>query len=143
MKTIQEWADFLNKKIACFKINDTYKYLIMDLNYFPYSSSWSQFTQQMENMDSYEFHDKYHQEVADILAKEKYDSVFIPDVNGNVKMLVTNNNDEKYFISGSIVLPYKVCIEEAIPDPLEWDSKIYMPLSDPIDIGEHQIMMYV
>lgn len=125
-RTIQEWSNFLGLKIICFKLGtNTYKYIGIDTEYIPFSTKWSEYLGDIIQTDEpEEFYKNNKWNLTKILAKDSYDSLFIPDENGNLYCLKLNNNKHIY-VKGKLEDPIKGFI---IPiECSKWDKTIYEP----------------
>lgn len=126
MKTPQEWSDFLNKKIACFKINNKYEYRALNPNVIPFSSPWLQFLELEQDQSAADFYKKYRWQMTKVLATNYYDSLFIIAPNGEEKIIQTSEDESKRYIVGYVDTVDKAS-EKIDCDVLEWDKHVYEP----------------
>lgn len=129
MKTPQEWADFLNKRIACFRVNDKYEYRALNPNVIPFSSQWLQFLEFEKDETATNFYKKYRWQMTRVLATNYYDSLFVIMPSGEDKIVQEAGEGTRRYIEGRIDTIDKA--SEPINYEIDvWDKNIYEPLID-------------
>lgn len=129
MKTPQEWADFLNKRIACFKVNNKYEYRALNPNVIPFSSQWLQFLEFEKDETATNFYKKYRWQMTRVLATNYYDSLFVIMPSGEDKIVQEAGEGTRRYIEGRIDTIDKA--SEPINYEIDvWDKNIYEPLID-------------
>lgn len=129
MKTPQEWADFLNKRIACFRVNDKYEYRALNPNVIPFSSQWLQFLEFEKDETATNFYKKYRWQMTKVLATNYYDSLFIIMPTGEDKIVQEAGEGTRRYIEGRVDTIDKA--SEPINYEIDvWDKNIYEPLID-------------
>lgn len=129
MRTPQEWADFLNKKIACFKVNDKYEYRSLNPNALPFSSQWLQFLEFEKDETATNFYKKYRWQMTKVLATNYYDSLFIISPSGEDKIVQEVGEKTRRYIEGYVNTIDKA--SESINYEIDtWDKNIYEPVID-------------
>lgn len=130
LRTPQEWADFLGMKIVCFATSkNKYAYYAINLQEHPFSYAWIKYLDEIIQSDQPDdFYKQACWDLTKILAEHKYNNVFVPNQNGNVKMLVATDptHEHHVFITGRLK-----GIEDAYKLPTaelnDWDKNIYVP----------------
>lgn len=129
MKTPQEWANFLNKRIACFKVNNKYEYRALNPNVIPFSSQWLQFLEFEKDETATNFYKKYRWQMTKVLATNYYDSLFIIMPMGEDKIVQEAGEGTRRYIEGRVDTIDKA--SEPINYEIDaWDKNIYEPLID-------------
>lgn len=129
MRTPQEWADFLNKRIACFKINDKYEYRALNPNVIPFSSQWLQFLEFEKNETATNFYKKYRWQMTRVLATNCYDSLFVITPKGEDKIVQEASKETRRYIEGYVDTIDKA--SESINYEIDsWDKNVYEPFID-------------
>lgn len=124
MRTPQEWADFLNKRIACFKVNNRYEYRALNPNAIPFSSQWSQFLEFKKDETATNFYKNYKEQMDKVLATNYYDSLFIITPNGKSKIVQGAGEETKRYIEGRVDTIDKA--SDSINYEIDaWDKNIY------------------
>ena len=126
-KTPQEWADFLGVKVVCLSIGtNMYEYRAIEYPYLPFSSAWLEYLPAtLEYSNPEDFYKKYRWLLTKTLAKNKYDTIFIPTNIGDVNCLETKDDGHKYVVGrvstiseSSSLLPITT---------KKWDKTVYVP----------------
>jgi len=129
MKTPQEWANFLNKRIACFKINNKYEYRALNPNVIPFSSRWLQFLEFEKDETATNFYKKYRWQMTKVLATNYYDSLFVIIPSGEDKIVQEAGEGTRRYIAGRVDTIDKA--SESINYEIDaWDKNIYEPFID-------------
>lgn len=129
MKTPQEWADFLNKRIACFKVNNKYEYRALNPNVIPFSSQWLQFLEFEKDETATNFYRKYKWQMTKVLATNYYDSLFIITPNGKSKIVQEAGEETRRYIEGRVDTIDKA--SDSINYEIGvWDKNVYEPRID-------------
>ena len=129
-RTPQEWADFLGMKVACFSSGEIYEYYAFDRSYFPFSIKWLEVLPQAKLMTPQTFYDRFRMNMTHSLADHKYNAVFIPTVDGDIRLL-RKVGDERYFENGRLE-PFNSFFKIPLGQLERWDKNIYVPVDDTI-----------
>lgn len=125
--TPQEYANFLNKTIVCFNLrNGKYEYRAIDNDCKPFVMAWEKYLTAINEAISPEaFYEGYRWKLVKLLATEKYDSFFKMSVNGNIRFIDKNENNEHFFAIGNVYTFSEAENLNFIVD--KWDKNIYKP----------------
>lgn len=123
-RTLQEWADFTGLVIACFDDGGKYVWRGIEPSHRPYCYMWIQYNEAVNNISvPMDFYKKYKWDMTKDLVRDRYNSVFVPNKNGDTTYV--DGSTEKAYIVGTLVdtksyflVPIKA---------KEWSKKIYYP----------------